>query len=228
MFGLFDDMFNDYYQPKRQIRAPRRQQQTESDLYDQLLRGFTQNQQDLEETKQQSQQKRRDLEKVIPKSTKVTINQKQQSQKPTFQEKPKHIQTPPRNAHEPSDDARITNREFIDPPEVAFKTYRPSNVLITVPQIVKPLDSLSKTHLTTEQTKAVVRLSNEEVQENVEIQVTGNGKLNILFGEQRLQYELPAFYERSEIRARRVETGIEITIPICDNQSDDIMLVQIE
>jgi hypothetical protein len=43
-----------------------------------------------------------------------------------------------------------------------------------------------------------------------------------------LLYELPAFYERREISAKKVEFGVEVYIPLCSDESDDVMLVKVE
>ncbi len=143
-------------------------------------------------------------------------------------QKPRQIATPPRKVAELSDDSKITNRETIDPPEIAFKTYKPSNVILTVPQLVKPLSVQATAHLRTEPKRAVVVLDEQEAAKHVEIQASAKGKLCVVCGDSALEYSLPAFYDRSEIKATRIDGRIEVSIPLCGDESDDVMLVQIE
>lgn len=234
MFGLFDDMFDDYYyQPRKPAPAPRRRQQTEEELYDELFGGIgrqTKKQQPAAKPEPKQEQTQKQMQKQEPARQKVQINAKQPVSAKTEpeQEKARKITTPPRKIDDHSDDSKITNREFIDPPEVAFKTYKPTNVILTVPQLMKPLDSAARQHIKHEAKQAVITLNNEEARQHIEIQASAKGRLTVVVGEGKLEYNLPAFYDRSDIKARRTESGIEIVVPLCGDEADDVMLVQIE
>lgn len=86
---------------------------------------------------------------------------------------------------------------------------------------------MSQSHMKQLSDKAVITLTNQEISDKMEIQATNSGKLTILHNNNKLSYQLPAFYDRSDIKAKKMEEGIEITVPLHDD-NDDVMLIQIE
>ena len=105
----------------------------------------------------------------VPKSCKVTVNQEKKAKPAVFEkQKPVQVHTPTRKLSE-SNEEQISNRECVDAPEVAFKTYRPQNVLSSVAQVVRAKDAVSAQHLKLLPGKAVVALSAQEASHNTEV-----------------------------------------------------------
>ncbi|CAL6001989.1 Hsp20/alpha_crystallin family protein [Hexamita inflata] len=143
--------------------------------------------------------------------------------------KPQLLQTdqPSEDSHE----CKITNRESVDAPEVAFKTYRSNAVVQRNQQTLVALDAESQKYLAHGSNAALIVIPAHD-SDAVNLQATGKGVLQISFTSagrtRQLSYQLPSYYDRSEIRAHRDDFGVSITVPLYSAPEEDVMVIQVQ
>jgi len=78
-----------------------------------------------------------------------------------------------------------------------------------------------------------IGISNKEKLGDVEIFATGDGVLQAVFTKQfqgtvKLQYQLPSFYDRSDITAVTTDFGTVISVPKYSIGNDDIVVIPVQ
>ena len=135
----------------------------------------------------------------------------------------------PAQAPKPKITNKITNREANDAPEVAFKTYRASNTIANTAQVLTPLSESAKTHMSVDAQGASISVPKGETRGTPRLTVTLEGVMELAYPTDAepvtLRYQLPAYYERSEIQARETEQSFDVRVPLYASPADDVLTI---
>lgn len=255
MFGLFDDMFGDSYNgygnyygvPSRYYGRPQ-QRRPQTARYPQY---WEDDESDSEsEVPQPVFETPRSRRAQPAKQVQFRPSTVQQSRAPEPRQAPKKVEfTEPKPVQpatqkqqevvtdSPSDDVlpaqqqkpKITNREANDAPEVAFKTYDPRNTIADIAQKLKPLDELAQKHMSVDRDGATILIPKSEAVDVPRLTATRAGVIELSYGagDQTvvLRYQLPAYYERSEIQAAETKDAFVVRVPLYCSPAEDVLRI---
>lgn len=137
----------------------------------------------------------------------------------------------------PSDDVvpaqqqkpKITNREANDAPEVAFKTYRAENTVVDLAQKLTPQDEAARKHMVVDREGATISVQKSETTGVPRLTVTQTGAVELSYATKdqtaMLRYQLPAYYERSEIQASETENAFVVRVPLYASPAEDVVRI---